>query len=251
MDNLLIKTLKTLDLSEKEEKLYLTSFKMGQAPIATVIKNAKLERSTGYLIAQELIKKGLLHEDFKQYRKILTPVAPRTLLRMVAAKERSIRRVEIELEEHLPEIEALYKTSRITPYVKVFQGEQALRTIWNDVLRTNNEIFLWTNQLTESQFFTKKYHKEFIAERIKKRLPIRVLAVNNNPGKALKKADEHALRQSKLLPLTTSFDSETYIYDNKVAMLDYKKDIMGIILESESIASTQKAIFEMTWSLME
>ena len=95
---------------------------------------------------------------------------------------------------------------------------------------------------------SKEFHEKFIQERVKKSIPIRALAVNNAPGRSLLMKDESSLRQSKLLPIHTSFSAETYIYDNKVAILDYKKDILGIIIESHSISSTQRAIFEMTWS---
>lgn len=250
MEKLIKDSLHELGLSDKEVRFFTACFELGSGSINTIAKKARLERSTAYLIAQDLIGKGFIREDFKQYRKTLIAIDPRTLLRMLAAKQRTVHRQELELEEKLPELEALYKTSEIRPHVKVFQGKQALLSIWEDVLSTKNEILLWTNQATESAFFTKEFHEKFIAERIKKGIPVRALAVNNNPGKALHEKDEQSLRHSKLLPIQTSFSAETYIYDHKIAMLDYKKDIIGIIIESEPIAATQRAIFEMTWWLM-
>jgi HTH-type transcriptional regulator, sugar sensing transcriptional regulator len=247
MEKIIYDTLHLLGLSEKEIKFYLASFALGPATIQEVIKKSRLERSTAYLIFQELLKKGLLEEDHKQYKKTIVPAEPKTLLRMLSSKQRVVRRQEIELSEKLPELEAIFKTSDVRPYVRVFEGSSALLSVWEDVLKTKNEILLWTNQKTENLFFTKEFHEKFIKERIEKGIPIRVLAVNNAPGRSLNASDTRSLRKSKLLPIQTSFSSETYIYDSKVAILDYNRDVIGIILESMPIADTQRAIFEMTW----
>jgi HTH-type transcriptional regulator, sugar sensing transcriptional regulator len=247
MDKLLTDTLSVLGLSSKEIKFFEACYFLGPTTINDAAKRARLQRSTAYLLAQELIHKGFIIEDFKDYRKTITTVSPKTILRLLAAKQRSVRRIEIEFEEQLPALDAQYKVSEVRPYVRVYQGVKALTAIWEDVLATKGEILLWTNQETESLIFKKVFHDKFIAERIRKQIPIRALAVNNKPGKALLEKDDVSLRHSKLLPIHASFSAETYIYDDAVAMLDYRKDILGIIVESSPIAATQRAIFEMTW----
>lgn len=250
MEKLIRDTLILLNLTDKEIRFFETAFQLGDTTINEVAMKSRLERSTAYLIAQDLIKKGFLEEDYKTYRKKIIPITPQKLLQKLATKQRSMRRQEMELEEKLPELNAFYKTSEVQPHVKVYEGKQALFSLWQDVLQTQHEILLWTNQKTESLFFSRVFHEKFIEERIKKAIPIRALVVNNELGKKLQDTDTASLRKSKLLPLKTSFHAETYIYDSKVAILDYKKDILGIIIESTSIASTQRAIFQMVWSLV-
>ena len=41
--------------------------------------------------------------------------------------------------------------------------------------------------------------------------------------------------------------SKTNIYKNKIAIANYEKDIFGMIIESEEIARSQKAVFELAW----
>lgn len=247
MDKVIIKSLQTLDLTPKEIKFFLACFTIGPASINEVTKESKLERSTSYLIAEDLIAKGFIKEDLKSYKKIIYTVEPKDLLRMVAAKQRSLRRQELELEENLPELQSLYQASEIRPKVKVFEGNNGLLSVWKDILSAKSEILLWTNQQTENLFFNEELHQKFINERTKKGIPIRVLAVKNKNGEALAKADNKSLRQTKLLPKGYEFRTETYIYDSKVAILDYNKDIIGVILESGPISFSQKTIFELTW----
>jgi len=247
MDKLLEDTLKLLNLNDKEIKFFKTCFKLGNPTINEVIKVARLERSTGYLIASELIEKDLIQENYREYKKRLIAAEPKKLLRILSAKERTLGRQEIELKEKLPDLQAIYKVSDIRPNVRVFDGINGLLEIWQNILTSKTKILLWSNQATEKQFFTTSQHQKFIEERIGKNISIEVLAVNNQKGSELAKNDEKALRQTKILPKDVTFSAETYIYDNKVAILDYKKDIIGIIIESEPIYDSQKAIFEMAW----
>ncbi len=248
MDKLLQDTLVLLGLSIKEIKFFHASFKLGQAPINEILKLAKLERSTGYLVAQELLEKGLIEEDFKHYRKTIIPAEPKKLVRMLANKQRQMHRQELEMQENLAELQAVYIASEIRPKVRVFEGNKGLLAVWEDLLSIKQELLLWTNQETESLIFSKDFHKKFISERIKKQITMRVLAVNNKKGENLIKYDNESLRATKILPKPTLFSAETYIYGNKIAILDYKKDVFGIIIESEQVMLAQRAIFEMTWT---
>lgn len=247
MEKLLQNSLLLLGLTPKEIKFFLTCFAIGPASINEIKKEARLERSTAYLIAEELLKRGLIEEDFKNYKKTLRTIEPKDLLRMITARERVLGRTEIDLKEHLGELNSLYQASEIKPKVRVFQGIKGLFSVQEDILSSKSEILLWTNQETEHQFFTNAYHTNFIQTRIKKNIPIRVFAVNNPAGEKLQKSDNKSLRQTKFLPKEVIFSPETYIYENKIAILDYKKDIIGIIIESEPMAASQKAIFEMNW----
>lgn len=247
MDKIIRDTLFLLSLSTKEVSFMLASYKSGPASITTLGKQARLERSTAYLVAEQLLEKGYLKEDYKSYKKQLVAVEPKDLYRMLSAKQRVVRRQEMLFEERLAELQEYAGNAHTLPKVTVFKGKNALVSVWRDVLGTKGEILLWTNQKTESQIFSKELHEKFINERVRKRLPIRVLAVNNEPGKLLQEKDELSLRHSKLLPLQTSFNAETYLYNHTIAMLDYQTDTIGVVINSEAMASTQRAIFEMTW----
>lgn len=249
MEKTLQQILNLLGLSSKEIKFFISSFKLGIANINEVAKDARLERSTAYLISQDLIEKGFIEEDFKEYGKKIYAAEPKKLLRLIAAKQRNLRRHELELEESLPDLQALYQASEIRPKVRVFQGNNGLLLVWEDILSQKQEILLWTNQEKETLFFNKQKHEQFIKERVGKGINIKVLAIDNKDGRLLLTDNTNLLRKVKILPEGVEFSAETYIYGNKVAIIDYKKDIIGVIIESEPIAKSQRAVFEMNWSL--
>jgi sugar-specific transcriptional regulator TrmB len=248
MDKLLYDTLKLLGLGQKEIRFFIACFEIGPATINDVAKRARIQRSTAYLIAQDLITQRLIEENLHQYKKKISTIDPSDLLRILSSKQRTIGRQEIELEEKLPDLQAIYQASNARPNVKVFEGVSGLFSIQTDILSARKEILLWTNQETENKFFTKEFHDKFIELRKRKGTFIKVLAVNNEKGHGLKSSDKGNLRETHLLPKGINFSSETYIYDGKIAILDYKKDIIGVIIQSEPMSQAQKAIFDLTWN---
>lgn len=250
MDKIIQESLRLLDLDPLSTRFFLASFKLGPARIPDIAKAAKIKRSTGYLLAKQLVQRGLLQQDHKKYANKVYPIEPAQLLRRISAHQRQLRRQEIELEENLPQLQAMYTSVKIQPKVTYFEGNSGLLQIWHDILSTKEEILLWTNQQTENLFFGPQSHDQFISERVRKQIPIRVLAVNNPLGRELLAGDKKVLRQTKLLPSNTNFSAETYIYDSKIAMLDYNQDTIGIIIESAPLVTQQKAQFELVWNLI-
>lgn len=247
MSRTLHSTLYYLGCNDKQISFYSSCFELGRSSITAITKHARLQRSTAYIVAQELIDMGLILEDHKNYKKLLVAVEPEVLLRKLESKHRQIGRQTLSLREELPELHALQQSSVIRPRVRTFEGMNGLLSVLKDILSEKQEILLWTNQHAEQKFFSDETHRIFIQERIIKQIPARVLAVNNMPGKALLGTDRFSMRQTRLLPNGTTFTAETYIYGNKVAVLDFSKDIFGIITENKQIADSQRAIFELTW----
>ncbi len=248
MDTHLKSALTQLDCSPKEIRFYIANFKAGASTITELAKLAHLQRSTAYIIAEQLIAKQLITEDHRQYKKQFVAVSPESMIRMLDAKKRRVARSSIILSEHFAELEDLYKTNDVRPQVTTYQGIRALLTAWNDTLTAKSEVLLWTNQATEQQLFASQQHQQFVTDRVEKGIPIRVLAVNNPEGQKLIPSNPELLRRTRFLPTKTSFSAETYLYDNKVIILDYNTDIIAIIIENKLVYEAQKAIFELAWS---
>lgn len=236
-----------LGCSDKEIRLYLAAYKTGTAPLTDHIRRAKMQRSTAYLIAQQLVDKGLLEHDHRNYKQHYTAASPQTLIRMVEAKKRRLGRSSIALQEKLADLQEQYGSYDTVPQVTTFQGKSGLVSVWNDILSTKSEIQLWTNQTVERQLFETKQHGQFIRERLRKQIPIRVLAVDNPDGRQLLDDDAKRIRQTKILDKSVHFTAETYLYDNKVAIIDFTTDIVGIIIENKQIHTAQRAMFELAW----
>ena len=248
MEKILRGALIALGCDDKEIKLYLAAYLHGTAPLSDLIVRTRLRRSTAYLVTKSLLDKGLLIEDHKAYGKSLSAAEPEILMRLVANRQRQLGRQRIELEENLGQLQAMHQTSVVRPRVRTFQGANGLLSVWRDILTAQSGLLLWTNQATEVKLFSLAQHNQFIRERCERNLQIRVLAVHNMAGQRLQDTDHELLRSTRLLSPGLEFSAETYLYDHKIAMLDYNQDIIGIIIESEQLSSAQRAMFESSWA---
>lgn len=248
MDRVLVQCLTQLGCNEKHIRFYLANVELGAATLAEITKKARLQRSTAYLVAAEMVAKGLASENHKAYKKLFTAAEPDLLLQKLEARHRQLGRSTIAFKEALPDLRAAHQTTTTRPRVRTFEGRAGLVAVWKDILSERQEILLWTNQVTANDVFGRDTHGQFIAERIAKGVPVRVLAVKSEEAETLLAQDGTSLRQTKLLPEDTYFTSETYIYGNKVAVLDIGKNIFGVITENAQIAASQRALFELVWN---
>lgn len=240
-------TLLLLGCSPKETKLFLAAYQLGSAPLSDIAKRAKLQRSTAYLIASQLVEKKLLIQDHRNYNQHFAAASPETLLRMVDAQKRRLGRSSLSLQGAMNDLKQLHGGYDAVPHVTTYQGRSGLVSMWNDILSTKDEVLLWTNQTMERQLFETRQHGQFIRERMRKSIPIRVLAVDTDDGRALIKDDAKRNRTTKILESSVYFTAETYLYDNKVAIIDYTTDIVGVIIENKQIHAAQRAMFELAW----
>jgi hypothetical protein len=194
-----------------------------------------------------MIDMGLIEEDHKSYKKSFIAAEPDALLRKLEAKYRYIGRTVAAYKETLPVLRAEHHATKTRPQVRTFEDRNGLMAVWRDILQEKQEVLLWSNQSTEQLIFDSEMHGQFIAERTAKRIPIRVLAVNNDRARQLISADDQSLRRTKLLPDSVQFTGETYIYGNKVAVLDFGRKIFAVVTENEQIAQSQRVIFEAMW----
>ncbi len=249
MSTILQQSLAILGCKDKQIRLYLATLEVGSATLPELAKKAKIKRSTAYVLVHEMIDMKLLVDDRKTYNNRYSCVPIETVLAMVEAKKRQFGRNSLALKEAIPEIKALYGVGEShIPKVRTFEGNSGLIAIWADILKSQTEILLWSNQESEELFFTGSAHFSFIEERMKKHIHLRALLADNQKGIELQKNDALSFRQTKLLPKSVHFTSEVYVYDNKVATIDFNKTIFGVITESKQIADFHRANFEHVWS---
>lgn len=247
MNTPLVRALQQLGCSPKEIRFYLANYELGSATLSDINSRAKLQRSTIYVIAEDLIKKQLIFHDHKDYAKKYTAISPQELITRLQSKQRSVKKAELRITEELVSLQAHYGANDILPKVSVHQGKKGLITVKTDILKSKGEILLLTNQNTERSMFSEDEHRKFIDYRIKHNLPIRVLAIDNHEGLAIAGLNPALLREVRLLPSSVYFTTETYMYDDKIAMLDFNTDIISVVIHSQSFARSQREIFEMLW----
>lgn len=248
----LTKALYSLGLTQNATTFYLESYRLGKATIGKVAEKARMDRSSAYLACKQLREAGLIEESLSEGITTIWAKAPTAVITQLRAETRRLRAQSEKLEEQLPELLAEYSVSANKPVLQYFSGKSGFAQITEDVLEhADKEILLFSNQHEERKVFTEVDHREFIKGRLTRKIKIRVLTPDTIEARTLKQSDTRSLRETRIIPGPPAFFSETYIYDDNVAMLSFNREILGFIVRSVDFATSQRWMFEQLWKGLE
>jgi sugar-specific transcriptional regulator TrmB len=243
MQQELIQPLIHLGLTEKEAKVYLANTEVGTAPVSAIGQAAKINRVTTYDILEKLKQKGLVSYFTKKKIKYFTSTKPEILLEEFEKRTNNLR-------TSLPKFKRLTGETN-HPRVRYFEGLEGIKTIYADTLTSKTEILNFSNS-TEIRKQWPNYDKEYVEKRAKKNIFLRGLSPKDKAGEIVHSEDKKYNREIRLISEEQfNFSNEINIYDDKVAIISFKDELIGMIIESHEIASSQRAIFNMCWQFAE
>ena len=162
---------------------------------------------------------------------------------MIALKES-----EAALKVVLPELQSLRHDTGVKPTVRTYGGPQEIKQIMNDIIDSKHHIsamLAWDDWI---ELLGKSYLDDFIENRYRHYLRIRLLTPKTKTSLALKTRDSQELRVTQFLPDSISINNANFIYANKVAIISLnKKRPVGILIEDQDIHHTMEVLFESVW----
>ncbi len=239
MQEELIKVLTDLGLTEKESRVYLATTEVGTGVVSQIAQKAKINRVTAYDILEKLKVKGLVSYFSKKKIKYFSALSPQTVL------EEFEKRTE-NLRTSLPKFKRLMGETA-HPRVRYFEGIEGIKAIYTDTLSAKSEILNFSNS-KEIRKQWPNYDKEYVEQRAKKGIYLRGICPQDKAGELVHSEDKKYFRKMRLMPSDQfDFTNEINIYDDKVAIISLKDELIGMIIECNEIANSQRAIFNMCW----
>lgn len=228
-----------LGLTDKEAKIYLANLEIGSSPVSKIASKAKINRVTTYDILEKLIKKGLINFIVRAKVKYFTATDPELVVNEF--KKRSE-----ELQKALPDLKRLHGDT-VHPRVRYFEGVEGIKNIYTDTLTSKTEILNYCNS-KQIRAFWPGYDIEYVKERAKNGIFLKGIAPEDEYGHQVQNQDKDNNREIRLISKEKfNFSNEINIYDDKVAIISSKDELIGMIIESHEIAETQRSIFKMVW----
>lgn len=228
-------------LTEKEAQVYLATLELGQSTVNTIARKAGVFRTYCYDILKTLTEKGLVSNILKEGTKYYDVPNPESLLRDLKAKEETINSI-------LPELNLLKATAINRPKTQLFEGREGVIAIHEDIIKTGKDTLVLGSSSEIIRVMGSAFNR-YVQERIKNNIKAKVLIEVDpkNRTRIIGKSKKE-LRTVKEINIINGLNTTTYIYGNKVAILTYEKEVFGVIIESEAIATTQKILFEQLWN---
>lgn len=229
-------------LNEKEASVYLALLELGKTNIERISRKSKIKRSTVYEIIKTLKEKGFIESTIQKSKRLFYAHDPRILEESIAEKYEEIQKL-------MPELLSISNLIDKKPKVRYFEGEEELKEIYKETLKfPNQEVLAWVTDQLGDDFDESWYMKQYIPRRIKNRVWVRAIGIDSEVTRKYQAFDQKQLRQMKLCKSTEfSFLIEINIFGtNHLTMVSHKEKI-GLIIESTTIHSTLKSMFEIMW----
>lgn len=239
MENQLIVVLTNLGLTDKEAKVYLSCTEIGTGVVSDIAHKAGINRVTAYDILEKLKARGMVSYYTKKKIKYFSSIAPENLLEEFEKRTNDLR-------GSLPKFKTL--TGEINhPRIRYFEGLEGIKAIYADTLTSKGEILNYSNS-HEIRKQWPTYDQDYVAKRTEKQIYLRGICPKDKAGETVQAHDQEYFREMRLIPSNQfDFTNEINVYDDKVAIISFKDELIGMIIESIEIANSQRAIFNMCW----
>ncbi len=237
-------------LSKNETKVYLANLELGPAPVQNVARKAGLSRVATYTIIDALIKKGLVSWFAKGKRRYSSVENPDKLLYLIKQKERKLSEERAKVRKSLPELKTYYRLAGKGPEVRFYEGVEGLKAIYEDTLNTKEDLLVYSDiAATEKLIPDRKFWDDYVKKRVKLGIKAKGIGPRSPEAEAVAGKNREELRKTRFLPKDESFGpTELYIYGDKIAMLSFEREIVGVVIENKELSETQRRIYMRLWN---
>lgn len=239
--------LQQLGLSDKEAKTYLASLGLGPTSVQEIAKGAQLKRPTVYFAIESLIKKGLMSSFEKGKKRFFSAESPERLISLIAVQRRRAQVLEEDLQRVLPELNNLFNLTGERPKVRFFEGKEGIKAIQEDILKSKYnsiEEFVPLDEAYKTFPPGPRDHRQKLAQKTKN-IPRRIIYTSKKG--AFRPSKERNVERRFISPQQFPLSAELTIYGGKIAIVTYKGKLIGTVIESQEIANSLRAIFNLVW----
>lgn len=238
--------LEDIGLTNIQAAAYLKLVEQGAGTAPALAAALNESRTNAYKILDRLCALGLAAKDRKGTRVRYYPASPAALERLVQAQAEQARLRSRKLDAALPGMLDFFFAHSEQPSIRYFQGKEGIQQIFSDMLATGQTLYL-----VRSPEDVRFYDEEFFAELRKKRRLLGTKTVGLTPDVPSANHDPEVDFQNKFIRTWIPGDAYTAnvewnISGNKVALISYGKEAMGIIIESPQIAESFRQVFKLS-----
>ena len=245
-----IRDLQKLGLMDKEAAVYVAALGLGSGSVQDIAKAARIKRPTAYLAIDSLIQKGLMSSVENNGRRVFAAESPDRLAALYASWAKEISTKEQTFKELLPELLALTSGAEEKPRVLFYEGLDGLETM--------RDVFLKTKAREMVSFFAMDEYRASVPPALREKHKERLFEMGiggrviystkrDDTSRVLPKAQSQ-WQVLRVPVLMYPFAGEVAVLGERVAILSYDPQPLGVIIHSSRVALMLRAIFNLAWA---
>lgn len=247
-----LSALKNIGLTDNEIKLYLALLQSGLSTAYDLSKKTGIYRVHVYDKLEQLMDKGLVTHVYKGAKKFFQATPPDKIRQYLDEKKQALNLQAQQVEQILPELEALSKLPKEDTHVEIFKGPEGLKYFLKHIITTlkdekTKEVLITGIDDEKYQQTLPIFMQQYFRDLRKYRIKERVITV--------KKKNIFRFDQSTAPTTTYRFITEkqfnptnTFIYSGKVVIVSWGTPVTAILIQNNEIAETYRNHFEYLWN---
>lgn len=245
---MLLDELGKLGLTDKEARVFIAGLELGADTAQNIAEKSGINRATTYVQIESLKEKGLMSSFEKGKKTYFASESPEALKLLFRKEERQLEDKKMGFEKLLPEMMAMYANKGERPRVRFFEGFAGLEAIREDFLGTKSEqVEAIFNYDKLGLLFTGR-QQDHVRSRVNRGIKSRALYTRaEGPLETLN--DKTLLREAKHIVLEGyEVTADITAYDDKLSIITYKQNPIGVLIESPEITQTFRMLFYLIWN---
>lgn len=238
-----VATLTSIGLNETQAQAYIALVKGGSFTPPQAAVKLQLKRTNAYAVLEQLEDLGLAtKKDIK--KKITYTVAnPIALERLARSNRNRALSQEKKVQDALPTLLKYFHTFAEQPGVRFYQGTDEIKDIYNDMLRTGCDIYV-LRSARDQDLLTTEFFKKFRMQKSKLGIATHIINPANNAAIFNDISDKtYNEIHTQLRPDCYTANVEMAAYGNKLSIISFGEEAIGMIIDSPQIADSYRQMF--------
>jgi hypothetical protein len=166
---------------------------------------------------------------------------PNALLQHVVDEKEEAELKAKKLQSSIPALVNDFLKYNEQPGVRFFQGKEGIKQVYDDILEEHEDVLVIRSP-QDNKFLPESFYNEYQNRRAKLGIKTQIIT-----SKTSTKQRDLELKKCRTVISTEQYNApvEYDIYGDKVAILSFDKEAVGMIIESPQIAKSMKQLFEL------
>lgn len=237
-----MKLLTELGLTPTETRVYLASLKLGPTSVQEIAKAAKLSRTASYDVIASLQERGLMSTFERGKKTFFTAEEPERAVAYFKSRVQGLVEHIETFSRSLHEMKLLAGGDR--PTVRFFEGREALYALFSDLVSTHPSELL---DMADIDVAYEGLDQNVLldARKVLDDTRVKIKMLHRGEVRNPRKGAEYC----RLLPEFGEFAGEIWIYDNRVAFVEFVGKMVTVIIESDTFANMARVLFNAAWAV--
>ena len=229
--------LESLNLSEKEIKVYLALLELGESAVHQITLKSELNRVTTYPILKSLIEKGFVSKFDMDKISHFKAIPPKQILDIIKEKELRIKSI-------LPKLQEITKKPNYSTHIELFKGSKGLFSFIEKLYSGEEKEMKAYGNFNIAREIA-KYQAQYGRNlRIEKNIKLSIII---SPIYEDYMQDKKYIRITKIKVSEELKEINVYIIfsKTKVGIIEVAKDVTGVLIENPEIAKYHDFVFSL------